>query len=231
MMNENQTIQLAEIPIGGRGGAIWNVLHGEREDICEALIRDFEPASRAHYHQELLQARLRTIDDALDRLMSGSYGICSKCGRTIEDTVLDVDAAKDVCAACGDRQSTTSKTSKKEDQLSADESRSKVILENLNSFDTILLRTLNSDYRILLLDPGTGRSLIEGGSYIVEPKEALVRGSALPGEPFDGGAIDVGCRLEMWIDEKVFLTSPIKSIVVRHNAPIESIQNISAGLH
>lgn len=228
-MNENHTIQLAEIPIGGRGGAIWNVLHGEREDICEALIKDFQPASQAHYHQELLQARLRTIDDALDRLMSGSYGICSKCGRTIEDAVLDVDAAKDLCAACVDRQSGL--TGKKEDQLSVDESRSKVILENLNSFDTILLRTLNSDYRILLLDPGTGRSLIEGGTYLIEPKEALVRGSALPGEPFDGGAIDVGCRLEMWIDEKVFLTSPIKSIVVRHNAAVESIQNISARLH
>jgi len=61
------TIQLAEVPIGGKSGAVWNRLHGEREDICEALLKRSEPASK-----ELLQARLRTIDDALDRLMSGS---------------------------------------------------------------------------------------------------------------------------------------------------------------
>jgi hypothetical protein len=65
-MTEVRTIQLAEIPIGGMGGAVWNRLHGEREDICEALLKRCEPASK-----ELLQARLRTIDDALDRLMSG----------------------------------------------------------------------------------------------------------------------------------------------------------------
>ena len=61
------TIQLAEVPIGGKGGVAWNRLHGEREDICEALLKRAEPASK-----KVLQARLRNIDDALDRLMSGS---------------------------------------------------------------------------------------------------------------------------------------------------------------
>ena len=65
-MSENRTIHLIEIPIGGKGGFTWNRLHSEREDICEALLKRCEPASK-----ELLQARLRTIDDALDRLMSG----------------------------------------------------------------------------------------------------------------------------------------------------------------
>jgi hypothetical protein len=226
-MNENHTIQLAEIPIGGKGGTVWNLLHGEREDICEVLVKDFEPASRAHYHQELLHARLRNVDDALDRLMSGSYGICSNCGRTIEDAVLEVDPASSLCVECRDRKS----SGEGRNQDEAADPDSKVILQNLNSYDTILLRTLNSDYRILLLDPRTGRSLIEGGSLLTEPREALVRGSALPGAPFEGGAIDVGSRLEMWVDEKVFLTSPVKSIEVRHNAQPESLQNISAELH
>ena len=35
-MSENRTIHLVEIPIGGKAGFIWNRLHGEREDICEA---------------------------------------------------------------------------------------------------------------------------------------------------------------------------------------------------
>jgi hypothetical protein len=62
-MNENRTIKLVEIPIGGNGGFIWNRLHAEREDICEALLKDDD-------RKKSLQARLRKVDDALDRLMS-----------------------------------------------------------------------------------------------------------------------------------------------------------------
>ena len=34
------TIHLAEIPLGGSDGFAWNLLHGEREDLCEALLKD-----------------------------------------------------------------------------------------------------------------------------------------------------------------------------------------------
>jgi hypothetical protein len=61
------TIRLAEIPLGGHDGFAWNRLHGEREDICEALLED-----GSWERKELLQARLRKVDDALDRLMSSS---------------------------------------------------------------------------------------------------------------------------------------------------------------
>ena len=67
-MNEERTIHLLEIPIGGEGGWMWNSLHGEREEICEALLKGQFVEER----KEMLQARLRKVDDALDRLMSGS---------------------------------------------------------------------------------------------------------------------------------------------------------------
>lgn len=60
-------IRLAEIPLGGHEGFAWNRLHGEREDICEALLKD-----DSQEHKAVLQARLRKVDDALDRLMSSS---------------------------------------------------------------------------------------------------------------------------------------------------------------
>ncbi len=91
------------------GGAVWNRLHSEREDICETLLKDYsseaqeqpaKEAGTANWHRELLQARLRKIDDALDRLMSGSYGCCSNCGRWIEDTKLDFDPAIAFCLDC-----------------------------------------------------------------------------------------------------------------------------------
>ena len=67
-MNENRTIHLIDVPIGGKNGFIWNHLHSEREQICEALVKDPGPP------KEVLQLRLRNIDDALDLLMSGSVG-------------------------------------------------------------------------------------------------------------------------------------------------------------
>lgn len=67
-MNANTTtIPLAEIPLRGHDGFAWNRLHGERENICEALLKPC-PNER----KQLLQARLRKVDDALDRLMSSS---------------------------------------------------------------------------------------------------------------------------------------------------------------
>lgn len=97
-MSDNRTIQLAEVPIGGKGGFVWNRLHGEREDICETLVGISGPNTTIY--RELLQARLRKLDDALDRLMSGSYGNCSRCGGAIKETELDIDPASSLCLDC-----------------------------------------------------------------------------------------------------------------------------------
>lgn len=220
-MNENRTLHLVDIPIGGEGGFIWNRLHGEREEICQSLLKDHGVV--ADERREWLHARLRRVDDALDRLMSGAYGNCSKCGHAIDQSRLDIDPAMALCRDCwnGAPLKPTS------EMMSSDD----VILDNLEPFDTILLQTHNSDYRILLLDPKTGRALVEGGAYIVEPTEALVRGSSVVGEPFKGGAISVGSRLEMWVGERAFLTSPVKTFFVKHNGDPESMQAISDALH
>lgn len=219
-MSENRTIKLVEIPMGGHDGLTWNRLHGEREDICEALLKDFGPLSGER--RELLRVRLRKVDDALDRLMSGSYGNCSKCGQSIDDAKLDLDPALALCLECWTAE---------HGPVTSSFDSSDVMLESMKPFDTVLLQTHNSDYRIVLLDPKTGRALVEGGHYLSEPMEALVRGSAVPGFPFKAGAIGIGGRLEMWVDERVFLTSTIKSVHVKHSGDAESVENISEALH
>ena len=222
-MKENHTINLVEIPIRGKGGFIWNRLHGERENICETLLKH---SGSVREQQEALQARLRKVDDALDRLMSGSYGRCSECGHEIDETRLDIDPALSLCLDCRNRQATP-------DTLAARdyEETDELLLKDLNPFDTINLRTHHSDYRILLLDPKTGRALVEGGHYLLEPNEALLQGSAFAGDALKPGAICVGCRLEMWVGERVFLTSPVKTVRVKHNDVAESLHNISTALH
>jgi len=225
-MNENHTIHLAYIPIGGKDGFIWNRLHGEREDICEDLLE--HSGESFQERQEALQARLRKVDDALDRLMSGSYGRCSKCGNAIDETRLDIDPALGLCLNCWSHEAGPAVSNEPGHELS---DTTELRFEDLDPYDTILLHTHNSDYRILLLDPTTGRALVEGGNYLLEPNEALLKGSAVAGDALKPGAICVGHRLEMWVGERVFLTSPIKTVHLKHKNAAESVQDISAALH
>lgn len=117
-MSANPNIRVIENASEQNGGLVWNRLHSEREEICEALLKECHPNSpaqlqespakeevmhTANWHRELLQARLRKLDDALDRLMSGSYGNCSNCGKWIEDTKLDFDPAIAFCLGCWER--------------------------------------------------------------------------------------------------------------------------------
>lgn len=69
-MIESGTVQLATVPVSGMEGAIWLRLHAEREDICETLLKHAPRNAQTDPDEDLLQARLREIDEALDGLMS-----------------------------------------------------------------------------------------------------------------------------------------------------------------
>ena len=117
-MSTHIDIQSIDNPLLRNGGSTWNRLHTEREEICSLLLdesrelqgipsglKELDPNQESARHvqwaqRELLQARLRQLDDALDRLMAGSYGDCSDCGRWIEDTRLDADPALALCIEC-----------------------------------------------------------------------------------------------------------------------------------
>jgi len=121
IMNANSNIRPVDNSVATNYSSVWNRLHSERENICEALLKESAPGRQASisdrisnekspgpasWHLDLLQARLRKVDDALDRLMSGSYWSCSKCGRWIEDTKLDFDPAIAFCVSCWARMQT-----------------------------------------------------------------------------------------------------------------------------
>lgn len=50
--------------------------------------------------RELLNRRLRQLDDALGRVHSGQYGICADCGVSIADKRLEADPAAALCVGC-----------------------------------------------------------------------------------------------------------------------------------
>lgn len=112
-------MNIAATDPAAKGGVVWNRLHSEREDICEALLKECaagdeggagaprmanEEAKRTEgWHRELLQVRLTKVDDALDRVMSGTYGNCRHCGKWIEDPKLEFDPAIAFCIDCWQR--------------------------------------------------------------------------------------------------------------------------------
>ena len=93
-------------------GSIWYQLHSEREEICEALIQEPWPSHEFRAvvgdsrEAKRLKQRLRLVDDALDRLMAGSYGKCTTCGKEIEDAKLNSDPAVAFCNQCTERMPT-----------------------------------------------------------------------------------------------------------------------------
>ena len=102
----------------GNGGEIWNFLQGLKEEVSRDLLREGplcqteilglregeESSANAWdiewLHRTQLEARLRDIIDAQDRLLDGTYGKCVECGEQITLGRLTADPAAAVCLYC-----------------------------------------------------------------------------------------------------------------------------------
>jgi hypothetical protein len=112
-----------------------------------------------------------------------------------------------------------------------------VTLLRLEACDTIFARTNNHDYEIFLLDPDSGRALVKGGKYLVEPTEATVVGSTFGGCMLKVGWLVVGMRMEIHAEGQYLTTSPLESLRVlrvgsndysRFNSAARVLSNVSA---
>jgi RNA polymerase-binding transcription factor DksA len=114
-----QTVEgLGDSPFVGSGGQIWEWLQAEKEEVCHDLLAGGPLCqSDAHGVQELeapeesdreiewrhraqLEARLREVNDAQDRLLDGAYGCCQFCGEQIDAKRLQADPAVSLCLEC-----------------------------------------------------------------------------------------------------------------------------------
>lgn len=92
-----------------------------------------------------------------------------------------------------------------------------VCLQNLNANDLVVFSTLNSEYRLLVLDPPNRRVRVQGGGLFTEPTEAVLTGASYGGSMIRLGWICRGMQIELirqTADKKVmnFLTSPVEDI-------------------
>lgn len=109
---------LAHSPFTGSGGEIWNWLQNLKEEVsldllgegslCQGEIMGLREGEESNanigdlewHHRAQLEARLREIIDAQDRLLDGTYGKCVDCGEHISVGRLTADPAVYLCLDC-----------------------------------------------------------------------------------------------------------------------------------
>ena len=114
-----QTVEgLGDAPLARTGCEIWEWLQGEKEEVareilaqgplCQTAVSGVQEAEASGEsgrelelrHRAQLEARLRDLNDAQDRLMDGPYGRCTDCGAEIDSGRLAADPASALCMNC-----------------------------------------------------------------------------------------------------------------------------------
>jgi RNA polymerase-binding transcription factor DksA len=113
-----RTQPLGNSPFSAGGGETWNSLQNLKEEVSRDLIAEgplcqneipglregeesnANPWDIEWHHRAQLEARLRDIVDAQDRLLDGTYGQCSECGEQIAAGRLMADPAAYLCLKC-----------------------------------------------------------------------------------------------------------------------------------
>ena len=75
----------------------------QNETSFDDLANKFEEESTNEGVLETLEERLQEVTDALERIASGTYGICIITGNKIEPEVLDANPAATTCLAAKEK--------------------------------------------------------------------------------------------------------------------------------
>jgi hypothetical protein len=96
----------------------------------------------------------------------------------------------------------------------ADDSGSGFAIDSLDAGSELLVRTRTSEYHVVVLDPCRHRVLVQGGTFLPEAAEGIVQGSSSRGSLLKIGWIGVGLRLELVVNRRRIVTSPVQSIAL-----------------
>ena len=70
---------------------------------------------------------------------------------------------------------------------------------------------------LVMIDPETGKALVQGGRYFEEPIEATISGSTFGGCMLKMGFLGVGLRMEICAGGQRIITSPVKALRIEHS--------------
>lgn len=86
-----------------------------------------------------------------------------------------------------------------------------VSLSDLDPITMLAVRTMNSLYRLFVLQPPT-RVLLQGGEFFPDPTEVSLCGSSLGGSCLKMAWIGPGFRMEIYGPAGCIVTSPVRAI-------------------
>ena len=99
-----------------------------------------------------------------------------------------------------------------------------VDIREVEPFTTLLVQTMNSLYRIIPLEAGRTRILVQGGRFVPDFVEARLVGSTFGGSFTKRHWIGGGLRMEIHSAEERIVTSPVRSFRIEQNAGVYSTQ-------
>jgi len=85
-----------------------------------------------------------------------------------------------------------------------------VCLRDLDPLTTLLVRTCNSHYRIVISN--NTAVYVQGGRFFPETTDARLEGSSFGGSFLKMGWIGVGLCMEIWAHGQRIITSPVRAI-------------------
>ena len=100
---------------------------------------------------------------------------------------------------------------------SAVSSSNGVQLRDLPPMTTLLVRTRNSEYRIVVASGD--EVLVKGGQFFPSLTEARFSGASVGGSFLKVGWIGVGLRMEILADGRRIVTSPVHDILAADDSP------------
>lgn len=87
-----------------------------------------------------------------------------------------------------------------------------VHLRSVEPLTTIVVRTQNSCYRIVVAPDNT--AIVRGGAFFPDPTPARIDGSGFGGTLLKVGWIGVGLRMEIFADGRRIITSPVRDVTL-----------------
>lgn len=86
-----------------------------------------------------------------------------------------------------------------------------VTLSECEPMSALLIRTCNTQYRLVLTTPG-GSILVQGGAFFPELTAGRLEGSSCGGSLLRIGFIGIGLRMEIFANGQRIVTSPVRTI-------------------
>ena len=84
---------------------------------------------------------------------------------------------------------------------------------HLPPFTTLLVRTTNSLYRVVVLDGA--KVYLQGGALFPDPTSACLDGASIGGSCLKVGWIGIGMRLEIRAGDRRITTTPVRAIALQ----------------